>query len=176
MGTSRYTDGVTVRPMKYADTRAALDLHDEAAVSGHSSGADGSAAPGATTERRALPDSVVLVHALLRPMAGPKLEQWELLASDHPVFLDAHEQLRAACGLRMKVVLPFGFDQQDDDICHHCRVEVARWAWNPELWWREQTRWEQRKRARDEESESVAVWRALQDRKRTWEERGWQEK
>lgn len=137
------------------DTRAALDLYDELA------GVDDSGAGPSQ------PRSLVLVHALLRPTSEPMLGQWERFASTYPVVLDAAEQQRAACGLRIKVLLPYGFDDQDEDACERCQTEVTRWALNPDAWWQEQRRWEQRKRARPDLSEDVAVWRALEDRRRS---------
>jgi hypothetical protein len=145
--------------MKHGDTRAALDLYDEnAQVAGQD---------GPTAQAR----SLVLVHALLRPESAAHVERWEAHIQPHPVFLDSDQQERAACGLRMKVILPFVFDDEDGDACDGCKREVARWARNPELWWREQTRWEQRTRPRGEQTENVAVWRALQDRRRSAQER-----
>jgi hypothetical protein len=145
--------------MKHEDTRAALDLYDENAQAGGQ--------PDSATRV----GSLVLVHALLRPDSAAQLQKWDEHTQPHPVFLDSDQQERAACGLRMKVILPFVFDDEDADACEGCRSEVARWARNPELWWREQTRWEQRSRPRGEQTENVAVWRALQDRRRSAQER-----
>jgi hypothetical protein len=144
--------------MRRLGTRAALDLYDELA---------GVAASG---DVRHGPASLVLVHALLRPLPGQQLSEWDQRLSSHPVFLDFSDQQRAACGIRMKVVLPNEFDDDEDEACGTCRIEVRRWALNPEAWWREQSRWEQRKRAQAGD-ENVAVWRALQDRWRSSAER-----
>jgi hypothetical protein len=144
--------------MRRPGTRAALDLYDELA------GADASGAV------RLGPASLVLVHALLRPLNGQQRSEWDERTSDHPVFLDFSDQQRAACGIRMKVVLPQSFDDDEDEACGTCRIEVRRWALNPEAWWREQSRWEQRRRAQRSD-ENVAVWRALQDRWRSRAER-----
>ena len=145
--------------MQRSETRAGLDLYDE--LTGPD--ARGVAATGE--------QSLVLVHALLRPEPGPQRQRWERHISTHPLVLDAAEQPRAACGLRMKVVLPYPFDDEDADACPGCRREAARWALNPERWWLEQRRWEQRKRDRDDTAENVALWRALEDRRRSWVER-----
>jgi hypothetical protein len=145
--------------MQRSGTRAALDLYDELA---------GPDARGATSTDE---HSLVLVHALLRPQPGPALQLWERHISSHPLVLDAADQQRAACGLRMKVVLPYPFDDEDADACPGCRREAARWALNPERWWLEQRRWEQRKRDDGDTAENVALWRALEDRRRSWIER-----
>lgn len=139
--------------MRRPGTRAALDLHDEL------SGTVSSGAPGGTA-------SLVLVHALLPPLSERERNDWSRWGNEHPVFLDFADQQRAACGIRMKVVLPQEFDDDEDEACRTCRIEVRRWALNPDAWWREQRRWEQRTRSRDG-SENVAVWRALQDRWRS---------
>jgi hypothetical protein len=144
--------------MRRPGTRAALDLYDELAAVDSVGGV------------RHGPASLVLVHALLRPLSGQALSEWDQRSSAHPVFLDFSDQQRAACGIRMKVVFPHCFDDNEDEACGTCRIEVRRWALNPEAWWREQSRWEQRKRAQASD-ENVAVWRALQDRWRSWAER-----
>ncbi len=151
--------GGTIPAMQRSGTRAALDLYDE--LSG----------PDARVAASGREDSLVLVHALLRPPAGPGLQQWERHTSSHPLVLDAADQQRAACGLRMKVVLPYPFDEEDADACPGCRRETSRWALNPDGWWLEQRRWEQRKRDGGDLTENVALWRALEDRRRSWIER-----
>jgi hypothetical protein len=141
-------------------TRAALDLYDELT---------GPDTRGAASDDE---DSLVLVHALLQPPPGPHRQLWEQHISTHPLVLDAADQQRAACGLRMKVVLPYAFDDDDADACPGCGRETTRWALNPEGWWLEQRRWEQRKRDGVDLAENVALWRALEDRRRSWIERG----
>jgi hypothetical protein len=144
--------------MRRPGTLTALDLYDDLAE------------PGTGVSSKTQSQSLVLAHAVLRPLSGPQPPFWGEHAITHPVFLDASEQQRAACGLRMKVVLPNEFDDADDEACGRCRIEVSRWALNPGAWWREQRRWEQRKRVADD-GEGVAVWRAMEDRHRSAMER-----
>ncbi|MDV7137077.1 hypothetical protein [Williamsia muralis] len=117
--------------MRYPDACSAFDHYDEVRD------------PDDHEIDRVVPADPGDVHAVIggHPRTAHEahiLERWE------------HE--RAACGRRMRVMLPVDFNAVDPDACPRCVREMARRAEDPAAWQAEQRRRYVERQTRDREA------------------------
>lgn len=140
--------------VKHRDTRIAFDHYDALAV------------PDSAGELRAVPtDEDVLVHVVVRPPAGPPFfagRWWKRLSQKHPYFAERFDEVRAACGRKVKVIMPAQFNDLDPDSCERCVREVRAWSHAPAVWWQKQRERAHERLRRGMEQDEVAVWQATE--------------
>jgi hypothetical protein len=95
----------------------------------------------------ALPSDPGTVHAVLY-LRGPATRLTE------PNFIEDLPPKEAACGARVRTILPMSFHTDDDDVCPKCVQHAKRWTEDPAAYiaWVEKRREERRERKELEEN------------------------